>query len=63
MWAVRITVSACNRRPAISYFSCPAATKSQTDVTVGDIALEKEHFKHHRHVEVAQVLHQYALQR
>jgi hypothetical protein len=55
VWAARITVSACNR--------CPAATKSQTDVTVGDIALEKEHFKYHRHVEVAQVLHQHALQR
>ena len=32
-----------------------AATKSTTEVTLGDLKLEKEHFKYHRDVELAQV--------
>jgi hypothetical protein len=32
-----------------------AATKSQKEVTLGDLKLEKEHFKYHREVELAQV--------
>jgi hypothetical protein len=32
-----------------------SATKSQKEVTLGDLKLEKEHFKYHREVELAQV--------
>jgi hypothetical protein len=32
-----------------------AATKSQTEVTLGDLKLEKDHFKYHRAVKLNQV--------
>jgi hypothetical protein len=49
---VTLNLSFCWRR--VNLLRC-AATKSQKEVTDGDLKLEKEHFKHHRDVELAQV--------
>ncbi len=51
-WFVTLDLAFCWRR--VDLLRC-AATKSQKEVTDGDLKLEKEHFKHHRDVELAQV--------
>lgn len=50
-----LLVASRSRAGECFFFNCFAATKSQREVTLGDLKLEKEHFKFHRDVELAQV--------